>query len=82
MLVRNKVVKHIDVQANLENNTSEKQKLEALEACLNDDTRLKCRPINSLNLLHSFASTHAHCSRSEMIVWNGYAIILLNLSMT
>ena len=59
-LIRNNEVKCVDVQAKLEKNMSETQKLQAFEACLNDDIRLKCRPINSLNVLCSFASTHAH----------------------
>ena len=37
----------------------------AHETCLNEDPRLKCRPINSVNLLLSFASTIAHCTRYE-----------------
>ena len=41
-LVRNNVVKYVDVQAKLEKNISEKQKQQAFEVCLNDDDYLKC----------------------------------------
>ena len=64
-LTRNNEAKHIDMHGKLEKNMSLEQKLKGIEACLNDDPRLKRRPLNSLNLTHSFVSAHAHCSRSE-----------------
>ena len=35
------------------------------EAYLNDDSRLKCELVNSMNLMLSFAITIDHCDRSE-----------------
>ena len=65
VLVRNDEVKHNNTHAQLEKSVTRAQVTLAFETCLNDDSRLKCRPGNSLNLLLSFACTMAHCARSE-----------------
>ena len=79
VLMRNDVVKHIDVQAKLEKKMSEKQKLEEFEACLNDDTHLKYRPkIASIHYIASLPHTTI-AEDLKMIAWNFYAVILLNL---
>ena len=58
-------MKHNNTHAQLEKNMTRAQVTLAFETCLNDDPRLKCRLVNSLNLLLSFACTMAHCARSE-----------------
>ena len=64
-LVRKNEVACNNMHAQIEKNMTKSQIILAHETCLNDDARLKCRPINSVNLLLSFASTMAHCTRSE-----------------
>ena len=64
-LVRNNEVKYNNIHGQIEKNMTKAQIIMAFEACSNDDARLKCRPVNSMNLLLSFAGTMAHCSRSE-----------------
>ena len=64
-LARNNQAKHNNSHEQIEKNITISQVIMAFDACLNDDSRLKFRLINSANLLLIFACAMAHCTRSE-----------------
>ena len=58
-------VRIFDVQSRLETDLTYQQKMNAVVSCLNHDSKLHMRPLNSLNLLCNFISSHTLGTRSE-----------------
>ena len=56
---------YTDIQAKLETNMTEVQRVHGIWSLLNNDSRFKADPLNTLNCLYNFVSTNVHGSRSE-----------------
>ena len=63
--MRKNEVKHNNTHAQMEKKMTKSQIIMEFEACFNDDSLLKCEPVNSMNLILSFFRKIAHYSRSK-----------------